>query len=787
MTTTSTSSAAKPASKEKKMKVKKSKSKSKTSPKVAPARSGASSTTTSGGGAESDDDEVEEEQQVSSSRSKTASVKRTSSSTSSGGGSSSTTKPSSLMKMADYLGKHRKEDASAGGDFVPVPLDDISDVSSASRKALVEEKKINSLFEIQARVFPHVLGGKDVVGKAKTGCGKTLAFCLPVVEKLAKTAGLHGSSSATASSSSSSSSRGPGGLQRKRLPLVITLAPTRELAKQILKDFELLGNAHGFRSECLYGGVPFGPQCQLLRDGRDIIVATPGRLLDHINRETIELKNVNTLILDEADEMLSMGFQEDVDSILEAIQTQAAGAAGAGTSTSTRVVQKLLFSATLPAWVNDLVKKKMSHPEWVDITKNDGSDKSASRTNKNIQHKCIFCPPMYKADTLGDFVKVHAGALFGKTIIFCDSKKEVDELAQHEKLVQLGAGVLHGDVQQNQREVVMENFRLGKIKVLVATDVAARGLDVPCVDLVINTRPPKDVESYVHRSGRTGRAGNKGVSIVFYSRSDEYMIRIMKRKLGLDDTSFARVGPAQPFDIVKSAAKDSARFLDNIHEDNIDAFLEQAEALIEERGAARALAAAMAGLTGYTKRVQGRSLLSCFEESVCFMLKSEAKPIETTGKGFYLLRQFLPEEITQGGIKAMTLCADGYSCVFDVANEHASVLRQYCQEKGEKASEMWRGITLEEPRELPPLVDRNAGDWQADEQALRDQKKALWEKRTGQKGTGQKGKGKDSGGGSKGGGKGGKSFGGKSGGGKGGFQGRGGSSAGKGGGRPSPY
>ncbi|CAD7947515.1 unnamed protein product [Amoebophrya sp. A120] len=640
--------------------------------------------------------------------------------------------PAEPQTMAAFLLKNRVANAQ---DFQPVPMDNISDISNKSKKALNEYKSITSLFEIQARVFEHAVAGKDVVGKAKTGCGKTLAFCLPVVERFAKLL-------------ESQDGEFTKAVSRKK-PLVITLAPTRELAKQIIRDFEVLGNAHNFSSECLYGGVQFGPQCQVLREGRQIIVATPGRLLDHIQRQTIDLSEVRALVLDEADEMLSMGFQEDVDSVINALPR--------------KDVQKLLFSATLPHWVNDLVQKKMTDPQWVDIASKDDNS-----TNKNISHKCIFCPPQFKADTLGDFVKVHAGALFGKTVIFCDSKKEVNELAQHEKLVQLGAGVLHGDVQQNQREVVMENFRTGKIKVLVATDVAARGLDVPCVDLVINTRPPQDVESYVHRSGRTGRAGNSGVSIIFYSRSDEYMIRILKRKLGIE---MQRVGPPQPFDIVKSAAKDSTRFLDSIHQDNVEAFLDQAKQMIEERGAEQALAAAMAGLTGYTKRVQGRSLLSSFQDCTCLKLTSN-KPIEATSKGFFLLRQFFDKSLTEDKIKGMTLCADNYSCIFDVPSDQVDAMMAIVQTPGV----LWDGIEITIPRELPELQERDGNSWQNDEQAHKDRKKMLWERRTGKGGGGKGGgKGGDHGGKGKGGGK------------KGGFTGRGGGSAGGKGQRSGPY
>ena len=268
-------------------------------------------------------------------------------------------------------------------NFKPLPLSqiDLSLVSEKTRKALKEHKNIESLFEIQARSLEPVLLGKDVVGKAKTGCGKTLAFAIPLIERLALLQ--EGSRSVlTSDEGGKMTTLKPTEEQisadlfgRWPTPLMLVLAPTRELANQILKDFEILGPSYGLRSECLYGGTPFGPQCQNLRDGRHILVCTPGRLLDHINRQTINLSRVQMLVLDEADEMLSMGFSDDVDAIVAALPHG-------------DKVQKLLFSATLPSWVSDLVKKQLKEPVWIDVAGSGGG-----ATNKNIDHKCRrrFC------------------------------------------------------------------------------------------------------------------------------------------------------------------------------------------------------------------------------------------------------------------------------------------------------------------------------------------------------------------------------------------------------------
>eukprot|EP00438_Fugacium_kawagutii_P009457 Skav202068 [mRNA] locus=scaffold1138:680924:695185:- [translate_table: standard] len=197
--------------------------------------------------------------------------------------------------------------------------------------------------------------------------------------------------------------------------------------------------------------------------------------------------------------MLSMGFQEDIEAIMDELPTEDC--------------QKLLFSATLPKWVNAIVERYLKSPTWIDVAQ----DPDGNKTNSLITHQCVSCPPNLRGDCLGDLCKIHAGA-FGKTIVFVNTKKDCDELGNNEKLKAIGAGVLHGDVPQHVREKTMENFRNGRIRCLVATDVAARGIDVPAVDLVVQTRPPQDLEAYVHRSGRTGRAGRKGTSVCFYSR-----------------------------------------------------------------------------------------------------------------------------------------------------------------------------------------------------------------------------------------------------------------------------
>ena len=365
-----------------------------------------------------------------------------------------------------------------------------------------------------------------------------------------------------------------------------------------------------------------------------------------------DLSACKTLVLDEADEMLSMGFQEDIEAIMDELPTEGC--------------QKLLFSATLPKWVNAIVERYLKKPTWIDVAQ----DPDGNKTNSLITHQCVSCPPALRGDCLGDLCKIHAGA-FGKTIVFVNTKKDCDELGNNEKLKAIGAGVLHGDVPQHVRDKTMESFRSGRIRCLVATDVAARGIDVPAVDLVVQTRPPQDLEAYVHRSGRTGRAGRKGTSVCFYSRSEEYLLRLIEHKKGI---KMQRVGPPQAKDVVAAAADDAVRQIDTVHQESVEAFTVKAKELIEERGAEVALAASMAALTGHFRELKGRSLLSAYEGYTALILESE-RPIESDSKGWYLLRQMLSWEVTEQ-CRGCKRCMDEHKCIFDAPDHMVKKILQ---------------------------------------------------------------------------------------------------------------
>ncbi|KAG6716767.1 hypothetical protein I3842_04G064400 [Carya illinoinensis] len=343
-------------------------------------------------------------------------------------------------------------------------------------KAKLKEKGIESLFPIQAMTFDIILDGSDLVGRARTGQGKTLAFVLPILESL---------------------TNGPAKVLQKtgygRAPSVLVLLPTRELAKQVHADFEVYGGTLGLVSCCLYGGAPYQSQEVKLKRGVDIVIGTPGRVKDHIERGNIDFSSLKFRVLDEADEMLRMGFVEDVELILGKVE-------------DTSKVQTLLFSATLPGWVKQIASRFLNpSKKTADLV---GNEKMKASTN--VRHIVLPCSSSARSQLIPDIIRCYSSG--GRTIIFTETKDSASSLAG----LLPGARALHGDIQQAQREVTLAGFRSGKFMTLVATNVAARGLDINDVQLIIQCEPPRDVEAYIHRSGRTGRAGNTGVAVMLY-------------------------------------------------------------------------------------------------------------------------------------------------------------------------------------------------------------------------------------------------------------------------------
>ncbi|MED6144045.1 DEAD-box ATP-dependent RNA helicase 7 [Stylosanthes scabra] len=515
-------------------------------------------------------------------------------------------------------------------------------------------KGIESLFPIQAITFDTILDGSDLVGRARTGQGKTLAFVLPILESL--TNGMAKASRKTG---------------YRRPPSVLVLLPTRELASQVHSDFEFYGAAVGLTSCCLYGGAPYQSQEIKLKRGVDIVVGTPGRIKDHIERENIDLSQLKFRVLDEADEMLRMGFVEDVELILGKVE-------------NISKVQTLLFSATLPDWVKHIAAKFLKpDKKTADLVGN-----TKMKASTNVRHIVLPCTTSARSRLIPDIIRCYSSG--GRTIIFTETKESASQLAGFLP----GARALHGDIQQAQREVTLSGFRSGKFMILVATNVAARGLDINDVQLIIQCEPPRDVEAYIHRSGRTGRAGNSGVAVMLYDPRRSSISKI-ERESGV---KFEHISAPQPHDIAKAIGREAAEMINQVSDSVIPAFKSTAEELLKNSGLSvvELLAKALAKAVGYTE-MKKRSLLTSMENYVTLLLEI-GKPIFTPTFAYGVLRRFLPEEKVEA-VKGLTLTADGSGFVFDLPAED---LDTYLAGK-EKAS----NVRLEVLTALPRLQEKD--------------------------------------------------------------------------------
>ncbi len=329
---------------------------------------------------------------------------------------------------------------------------------------------------IQEMAIPPALEGKDVIGRAQTGTGKTVAFGIPVVEHCST----------------------------KRIPQAIVLAPTRELAVQIAEELNRVGRYKGIYSLPIYGGQSIDRQIRSLKKGVQIIVGTPGRVIDHLKRRTLSLREINTVVLDEADEMLNMGFINDIEYILKETPSDR---------------QTMLFSATLPPEILRISKRYMRLPVKVSVN----TEKMVVSKIKQVFYEVRNSN---KITALSRIIDVEDPSL---ALVFCHTKKEVDEVSS--KLKQMGyyAGAIHGDYTQAHRDRIIRQFRTGEIDILVATDVAARGLDISGVSHVINYSIPQNPDSYIHRIGRTGRAGKTGIAITFVTPREYKNLRLIER------------------------------------------------------------------------------------------------------------------------------------------------------------------------------------------------------------------------------------------------------------------
>ncbi|MCW2776623.1 MAG: box helicase domain protein, partial [Frankiales bacterium] len=331
---------------------------------------------------------------------------------------------------------------------------------------------------IQREAIPPMLAGRDVLGQAATGTGKTAAFALPLLQRLR-----------------------PGG----RSPRALVLAPTRELAMQVSEAIHRYGRDLGARVLPVYGGQPIGRQLKVLDHGVDVVVATPGRAKDLIERGALKLDEVETVVLDEADEMLDMGFADDLEAILGAAPQER---------------QTVLFSATMPSRVNHMVRKHLKDPVRVLIQRETTEPGEAPK----VRQVAYVVPRSHKAAALGRVLDIEAPVA---TIVFCRTREDVDGLTETLNGRGYRAEALHGGLSQEQRDRVMGRLRSGVAELLVATDVAARGLDLDQLTHVVNFDVPNAAESYVHRIGRVGRAGREGVAVTLAEPRERRMLAVI--------------------------------------------------------------------------------------------------------------------------------------------------------------------------------------------------------------------------------------------------------------------
>ena len=342
----------------------------------------------------------------------------------------------------------------------------------------VEEMGFEAASPIQAKAIPVVMEGKDVIGQAQTGTGKTAAFGVPILEKIDPNS-------------------------RKLQAMV--LCPTRELAIQVADEIRRLSKfMHGIKILPIYGGQDIGKQIRSLKSGIQLVIGTPGRVMDHMRRNTLKFDELNTIVLDEADEMLNMGFREDIETILKDAPKER---------------QTILFSATMPKPILDITKNYQNDAQLVKVVKKELTVRNTDQYYYDVKQK-------NKEEVLARLLDMYNPKL---SLIFCNTKRRVDELTNALQGRGYFAEGLHGDLKQTQRDRVMNSFRNGKTEILVATDVAARGIDVDDVEAVFNYDLPQDDEFYVHRIGRTGRAGRVGRAFTFIVGKEVYKLKDIQR------------------------------------------------------------------------------------------------------------------------------------------------------------------------------------------------------------------------------------------------------------------
>ncbi|HEX3014035.1 MAG TPA: DEAD/DEAH box helicase [Methanobacterium sp.] len=427
------------------------------------------------------------------------------------------------------------------------------DLSDEVKRAIVD-MGFEEATPIQSLAIPYILDGKDVIGQAQTGTGKTAAFGIPTLEMVDP--------------------------DNKKLQAVI-LCPTRELAIQVAEEIRKLSKyMRKLNVLPIYGGQPIERQIKSLKKGVQIIIGTPGRVMDHMRRGTLKMNNVKIMVLDEADEMLDMGFREDIETVLQDMPEDR---------------QTLLFSATMSKAILNLTKRYQNNPEFLKVI-------HQQMTVPEIQQIYFEVKEKMKLELLSRLIDIYNPQL---SLVFCNTKRRVDTLVTHLQVRGYLADGLHGDMTQGQRDRVMSKFRSGQIEILVATDVAARGIDVGDVEAVFNYDVPNDDEYYVHRIGRTGRAGKSGRAFTFASGREIYQLRDIQK---FTKTKIEQHRIPSLSDVKKIK---TTMFLDDIkhviNTEDLDDYTNKVERLIKEDYTSIEIAAALLKMV-MTKRDQKESV-----------------------------------------------------------------------------------------------------------------------------------------------------------------------------------
>ncbi len=415
----------------------------------------------------------------------------------------------------------------------------------------IEDMGFSETTPIQGKAIPVILSGADIIGQAQTGTGKTAAFGIPIMQMVDK---------------------------ENKLPQVIILSPTRELVMQISEELHKISKyKHDIKVLPIYGGADITKQIRGLKKGVQIIVGTPGRVMDHLRRNTIKCDSITKIILDEADEMLNMGFREDIETILEYLPKDR---------------QTILFSATMPKPIMDITRKYQNDAVKVKID-------SSELTVENIEQAYFLVGKNHKFEILTRLLDQYKPKL---SLIFCNTKKMVDELSVELKGRGYFADGLHGDMKQSQRDQVMRGFRSGSSSILIATDVAARGIDVSNVEAVFNYDLPQDNEYYVHRIGRTGRAGKTGYAFSLIRKSEIYRLRDIEKYC---KTTIAKKAIPTAADVLTS---------------RIDGIIGEVQTILAEKD--------LTDINRYLEIEMEKTGLSAFEIAAAFLKREVGEPLE---------------------------------------------------------------------------------------------------------------------------------------------------------------